>query len=149
APLKGHARYVYSVAFSPNGRTLASASADYTVKLWNVQEGKETNNFDGHTNIVNAVAFSPNGKMLASASADRTVRLLSASPSSRNRPQDLPQIALLNGHKDNVLSVAFSPDGNTLASASADNTIKLWNVKEEKEIATFGGKDIKPSEGHT
>src|SRR5262249_51499399 len=75
APLKGHTGYVYSVAFSPKGNMLASASADRTVRLWDIQTKREIATLKGHLNLVNSVAFSPDGRTLASASQDKTIWL--------------------------------------------------------------------------
>src|SRR3954454_9249851 len=75
ATLQGHTEGVTSVAFSPDGKMLASGSNDETIKLWDVQAGKEHATLKGHTNEVTSVAFSPDGKTLASASLDGTVRL--------------------------------------------------------------------------
>ena len=72
---RGHGRVVYSLAYSPDGKTLASASADYTVRLWNARNGKHIQTFTGHTDEVNSLAFSRDGKTLASASLDGTVLL--------------------------------------------------------------------------
>ncbi|WP_414516560.1 AAA-like domain-containing protein, partial [Nostoc sp. PCC 9305] len=108
---------VRDVAFSPDGETIASASDDNTVKLWN-RNGQLLQTLQGHSDSVLGVAFSPDGETIASASADKTVKLW-------NRNGQLLQT--LQGHSDWVWSVAFSPDGETIASASDDNTVKLWN----------------------
>ncbi|MBD2415501.1 caspase family protein, partial [Nostoc calcicola FACHB-3891] len=129
--LEGHSNFVYSVAFSPDGKTIASASADNTVKLWNAATGKEIITLKGHSNYVYSVAFSPDGKTIASAGADNTVKLWNAATGK--------EIITLKGHSNWVNSVAFSPDGKTIASASADNTVKLWNAATGKEIITLKG----------
>ncbi|MEH1862447.1 MAG: WD40 repeat domain-containing protein, partial [Nostoc sp.] len=116
----GHSNSVNSVAFSPDDKIIASASADNTVKLWNASTGKEITTLNGHSNLVNSVAFSPDGKTIASASADKTVKLWNAATGK--------EIITLKGHSNSVNSVAFSPDDKIIASASADNTVKLWNM---------------------
>ncbi|BAZ40306.1 WD-repeat protein [Calothrix sp. NIES-4101] len=128
---KGHIDWVNSVSFSPDGKTLASASTDNTVKLWDINSGREIQTFKGHTKDVSSVSFSPDGKTLASASTDKTVKLWDIN-SGR-------EIQTFKGHIDWVNSVSFSPDGKTLASASQDNTVKLWDVNSGQEIKTFKG----------
>ncbi|MEG4377126.1 MULTISPECIES: AAA-like domain-containing protein, partial [unclassified Microcoleus] len=128
--LEGHSNSVRSVAFSPDGLTLASASSDHTIKLWHLQTQKPIATLTGHSNSVYSVVFSPDGKTLASGSEDNTIKLWNL--------ESQKSIGTLTGHSNSVYSVAFSPDGKTLASASSDNTIKLWNLDEsQKPIATL------------
>jgi WD40 repeat protein len=129
--LEGHRAAVNSVSFSPDGKTLASASADNTIKLWNLDTKKEITILTRHRAAVNSVSFSPDGKTLASASADKTIKLWNLDTKK--------EITTLKGHISKIWSVTFSPDGKTLASASADKTIKLWNLDTKKEITTLTG----------
>nr|MDZ8042959.1 AAA-like domain-containing protein [Nostoc sp. DedQUE02] len=118
--LEGHSDLVRSVVFSPDGKTLASASLDKTIKLWNRDTGKEITTLSGYNDLVMSVVFSPDGKTLASASWDKTIKLWNRDTGK--------EITTLRGHSDSVMSVVFSPDGKTLASASLGETIKLWNL---------------------
>jgi WD40 repeat protein/energy-coupling factor transporter ATP-binding protein EcfA2 len=121
----------YSISFSPDGKTLASASLDNTVKLWDVASHQAIAALSGHTDMVYAVAFSPDGRLIATASEDKTVKLWDAA--SRQ------EIATLNGHEKGVYAIAFSPDGKMLASGSVDKTVKLWDTASRLELATLGG----------
>lgn len=129
--LKGHSSDVNSVAFSPNGEILASASDDNTIKLWNVATKQEIRTLKGHSQWIWTVAFSPDGKTLASSGKDKTIKIWNLETGE--------VIHTLEGHSQGVTSVAFSPDGTTLASGSLDKTIKLWDWQTAKEIRTLKG----------
>jgi WD40 repeat protein len=134
----------YSVAFSPDGKSLAAGDCVGTIWLWDVRKRKllwtatNTNSSDccfQHINNIESLAFSPDGRMLAASSDNKTVRLWDT---RTHRPVGPP----LRGHTDEVWSVAFSPNGRVLASGSADGTIRLWDVRRPHRIGI-------PLRGHT
>jgi WD40 repeat protein len=126
--LRGHSGTVSSVAFSSDGKTIASGSHDHTVILWDVATRRPRGQpLKGHTNMVMGVAFGPDSKTLASASADHTVILWDV---ATGRPRGKPLVA----HKGWVESVAFSPDGLSLATGGGDGEIILWDI--ERQIPT-------------
>ncbi|HSV65975.1 MAG TPA: caspase family protein [Mycobacteriales bacterium] len=134
-PLTGHTDSVNAVAFSPDGKTLATGCGDGTVRLWNpITRQPIGSPLTGHTDSVNAVAFSPGGKTLATGSYDHTVRLWNP---TTGKPIGQP----LQGHTGTVYTVTFSPDGKTLATGSSDHTVRLWNPTTGKPIG-------QPLQGH-
>ena len=110
------------VAFSADGKTLASARRDGTILLWNVERRQPHVTLRSY--LVWSLAFSPDGRTLASGSGDNTITLWDV---ESGQPLGEP----LSGHSDSVLSVTFSPDGKTLATGGGDGTIILWDVDIE------------------
>lgn len=132
--LKGHEELVYCVAYSPDGKLLATASFDKTVKLWDAATGKLLKTFagpTGHQNLVLHVAFSSDGKLLASCGSDNTVK-----------QWDVPSAEPLRsfvGHEGALRAAALSPDGSRLATAGADKTVRLWEAATGKLLFTCAG----------
>ncbi|HEX8845579.1 MAG TPA: AAA-like domain-containing protein [Pyrinomonadaceae bacterium] len=126
---RGHTKPVTSIAFSPDGKTLATGSADLTVKLWDLNAERDT--LKGNGGEVYSTAFSTDGKMVASGSRDNTVRIWDVATRR--------ELKKLVGHTSAVNAVAFSSDGTILATGSGDSTIKLWDVATWRELATLKG----------
>lgn len=127
--LTGHIKSVENIAFSNDGKYLASASRDKTFMLWNVVTAENVAVFKGHTDYLNAVCFSPDRKFVATASDDKTVRIWNM--------QKKELVHQLLGHNGWVYALDFSPDGKLLISGSWDNSLKLWNVKTGELVSTF------------
>lgn len=129
--LKGHTDAVYAVAYSPDGRFIATASFDNTVKLWEAATGKEIKTYGGtagHTKQVISVAFNQDGSLLASGSTDNTLKVW-----------DVPVNAPIRSYKasEAVQAVALSPDGLKLAIGTKDGALKLVTPTEFKELVKF------------
>jgi WD40 repeat protein len=128
---KSHSESINSVAFSPNGKMVVSASDDPMVRLWDSATGALLQTLKGHSDWVNAVAFSPDGRELASASHDKTIKLW-------DRFTEAPPMAL-EGHLVWVNAVAYSPDSKLVASASDDMTVRLWDSATGVLLQTLNG----------
>ena len=120
--LTGYIGYVTSVCFSPDGRYIASGCGN-TIRLWNIETGREVRRFEGYTDKVTSVCFSPDGRYIASGSGDRTIRLWDVRTER--------EVRRFEGHIFSVDSVCFSPDGRYIASGSEDRTIRLWELDWE------------------
>ena len=129
--LQGHEDIIPQVAWSPNGKTLASGSFDCTIRLWDAESRKTLHVLERHSEWVYSVAWTPDGKTLASGSADDTLRLWTAQSGVMN--------CVLKGHTGSVNSVAWSPDGKMIASGSDDNTVWLWDVESRKRLRVLWG----------
>lgn len=134
----GHAGEVRSVAFSPDGRFIASAggmadrsSPKSSLILWNAATGDRVRSIDGHSELVRAVAFSRDGQSLLSGGDDLTLKLWRVSNGQLTRTY--------RGHSSWITAASFSPDGRRILSASADSTLRLWDVDRDTAITVLRG----------
>jgi len=133
--LKGHTDQVWGVAWSPDGKTIASASYDHTVRLWNANTWMPIATIRGFSDRVNTVAYSPDGRMLASGTDDGSIRVLDTSSN-----QTL--IDLYDSSKIGMVeSVAWSPDSKYLAAASHDTTVRVWDVSNGDVVLRLRGHE--------
>jgi hypothetical protein len=115
---RGHSQQVFAVAWSPDGRRIASGGGDQTVQVWNAADGSHVFTYRGHVGNVDAVAWSPDGRRIASGGADGTVQIWRIVEESR--------AFTYRGHIHSVLAVAWSPDGSRIASGGSDQTVQIW-----------------------
>ncbi|MEH2037603.1 NB-ARC domain-containing protein [Nostoc sp.] len=120
---------IHSVAFSPDGKLLATGDTNNEIRLYQVVDGKQLLTCKGHKGWIWPVTFSPNGCVLASGSDDQTVKLWDTSSGQC--------LATLQGHSGGIWSVSFSSDGNILASSSEDTTVRLWDISTGQCLKTL------------
>ncbi len=130
--LIGHTNEVFAVAYSPDGRLLASGGSDQTVRVWEPTTGQERWTFRNHVGHIHALAFSPDGRLLASGSADTTIRLWDLASGKELRS--------LSSNFGAVRALAFSPDGQQLASGGSDGSLHLWDPSNGRELKSIRGQ---------
>jgi len=165
---EGHTGYIYSITYSPDGKTVLTASADKTAKRWDVKTGKLLNSYEDHPDMVEAAGYSPDGKFIYTACEDDSVRVwqshtgellfsfygiypvfshdgksIAVTNSDKNililDVQNGKLLRTLKGHKDWVRSIRFSYDNMEIITASDDNTAKIWNSQTGKLIFSLKG----------
>ncbi|MEM7533886.1 MAG: CHAT domain-containing protein [Chloroflexota bacterium] len=126
-----HQGTVWSVAYHPDGQTIASAGADGTIRIWRADDLTPISLLFGHAGQVYAISYSRDGTHIVSASADQTVRMWNVSSGE--------QVAQFDGHSDEVVSVAYSPDETHIVSGSKDSTVRVWEVASGQQVMKFDG----------
>ncbi len=142
--LKGHRAPVTCLALHPLFSSLASASEDCSIRIWDYETGEYERSLKGHTKAVHHITFDAQGILLASASADTTIRVWDVT-------NDYAPIKTLHGHEDTVSCVSFTPSGEHLVSASKDKTVKVWEVATGFCVQTLVGHEewVKKVDAHS
>ncbi len=128
---RGHQDVVNAVAWSLDGKRIASGSGDKTVQVWDAVDGGHVFTYQGHSSWVNAVVWSSDDKRIASGSGDSTVQVWNA--------MDGGSVFTYNGHSNEVYAVAWSPDDKRIASGSNDKTVQVWNALDGGHVFTYQG----------
>jgi len=128
---RGHTNYVRSMALSPDGKLLVSGSNDGTVRIWDMETGKEIRYLSGHTDFVHSVTFSSDGALIASGSEDKTVRIWDV--------KNGVQMMCLQGHFTGVESVIFSPNKRFLISVASMGDLLIWDLNTKKVVKKIIG----------
>ena len=126
-----HRRVVFSVALSPNGQNILSASADGTARIWDIRKGVESTVLKGHKDAVYGAAYSPDGSLLVTTSKDKTGRIWDT--------KSYKTSIVLRGHTDAVHRASFDLPGRRIVTASADGTAIIWNAESGKKLKTLKG----------
>jgi eukaryotic-like serine/threonine-protein kinase len=126
-----HTAFVNAVAWSPDGRSIASGADDATVQVWEPRTGSSILTYRGHNKLVEAVAWSPDGHRIASGGFDHTVQVWHAEGGT--------PLLTYHGHTNAVVTVAWSPTGARIASGSYDTTIQVWDAADGGHVLTYRG----------
>jgi WD40 repeat protein len=131
-PYPGHTAGVQGLAYSPDGKLLASGDEKGVLKIWQVADGKLLTRINAHTDDITVLRFSPDGKMRASAGKDAAVKLWDAEAAFK-------PIVTLRGHSEFVYDMLFTPDGQNLLSLGYENSVRIWDVANRKEKTRLNG----------
>ena len=134
ATLRGHDDVIFSIAFSPDGKRLVSASFDHTLRLWDIDKQQPVRTFAHHSDFVYAVAFSPDGKQIASASKDRTVQLVDVASGK--------SVFTFSGMEQDVMAVAVRPDGKRIVSSGFESGVWWWDRQTGEKVKMQPGHGV-------